>query len=188
MITVNFHGVRGSHPVSDAQMVRYGGNTSCVEIVKTNDRGLKVPLVVDAGSGLIKLGYSIAKKVHANEYARTAAMLFTHLHHDHTEGFNFFLPVFFPNYTINMLGMEAGGKNAELILQAKMAAPMFPIEYGALKSTRQNHVLTDGQIFYIDQDGAPVGSGKPPVRGTRDVRALVSPAAWGAVLQDRRSG
>jgi ribonuclease BN (tRNA processing enzyme) len=155
-------------------MVRYGGNTSCVEIVKTNDKGLKVPIVVDSGTGLIKLGYSIAKKVHANEYARTIAMLFTHLHHDHTEGFNFFVPIFFPNYAIHIFGMEAGGKNVEMILQAKMVAPMFPVEYSTLKSTRQNHILIDGQVFYIDQNGAPIAEPANPLFEVHVIHALSS--------------
>jgi ribonuclease BN (tRNA processing enzyme) len=172
MITVNFHGVRGSHPVSDAQMVRYGGNTSCVEIVKTNDEGLKVPIVVDAGSGLIKLGYSIAQKVRAKEYARTIAMLFTHFHHDHTEGFNFFIPIFSPDYTIHILGMEAERKNTEIILQTKMASPMFPVEYSTLKSTRQNHILTDTQVFYIDQNGTPIAETVNPLFEVQVMHAL----------------
>jgi ribonuclease BN (tRNA processing enzyme) len=163
MITINFHGVRGSHPVSDAQMLRFGGNTSCVEIVKTNDMGLKVPIIIDAGSGLIKLGYSLAKKIFAGEYIKNVVMLFTHLHHDHTEGFGFFVPIFFPFYTLYILGMECAGKSVQMVLKNKMHSPMFPVEYGDLKSTRKHYTLSDGQIFYIDQNGHPTVKTQNPL-------------------------
>jgi phosphoribosyl 1,2-cyclic phosphodiesterase len=45
---VTFWGVRGSHPVPGPNTVRYGGQTSCVEV--RNAAG--DCLVVDAGTGL----------------------------------------------------------------------------------------------------------------------------------------
>ncbi|MDR2149700.1 MAG: hypothetical protein LBO67_02545 [Spirochaetaceae bacterium] len=163
MVTINFHGVRGSHPVSDRLMVGYGGNTSCVEIVKTNKKGIKIPLIIDAGSGLIKLGYAMAEKLYAGTYSKTFTVLFTHLHPDHTEGFNFFAPNFFPFCTIYILGMETLRKSVGAILKGKMFPPTFPIEYKDLKSTRKHGVLHDGQKFYITQNGSPSNQSINPV-------------------------
>jgi phosphoribosyl 1,2-cyclic phosphodiesterase len=177
MITVNFHGVRGSHPVSDSQMVKYGGNTSCVEIVKTNDKGLKVPIVIDAGTGIIKYGYALTKKIFAGEYEKTITLLFTHLHHDHTEGINFFLPIFLPFCTVHILGMGNIGnleKNVEKILQEKMHSPMFPVEYSDLKSVRKHHILSDGQVFHINQDGEPVEKAENPLFEVSVLHSLTS--------------
>jgi ribonuclease BN (tRNA processing enzyme) len=156
MLTINFHGVRGSHPAPDARMVAYGGNTSCVEVVKTNKEGVKVPVIIDAGSGLIKFGYTLEGKLLTNEYSKTFTMLFTHLHPDHTEGFNFFVPNFFPSCKLYLLGMETLKYNVGMVLKDKMLPPTFPIEYKDLKSHRIHGILHDGQTFYITQEGVPV--------------------------------
>ncbi|MDR3342214.1 MAG: MBL fold metallo-hydrolase [Treponema sp.] len=162
MMTINFHGVRGSHPTADVAMAAYGGNTSCVEVVKVNGQGIKVPLIIDAGSGLIKLGYAIGSKLLTNEYSKTFTMLFTHLHPDHTEGFNFFVPNFSPFCKICILGMETLRENVGAVLKGKMMPPTFPIEYKDLKSLRRHGVLSDGQRFHISQEGLPVSIAKEP--------------------------
>jgi ribonuclease BN (tRNA processing enzyme) len=136
-------------------MVKYGGNTSCVEIVKTNSKGLKVPIIIDAGSGIIKLGYALAGRFFSGEYSKTFSMLFTHMHPDHTEGFNFFVPNFFPFCKTYLLGMETLKKTVGIILNEKMTPPTFPIEYRDLKSIRKHIILNDDQIFFINQDGLP---------------------------------
>ncbi|GHT94570.1 MBL fold metallo-hydrolase [Spirochaetia bacterium] len=155
MLSLIFHGVRGSHPVADINMVKYGGNTSCVEIVKTNQKGLKVPVILDSGSGIVKLGYAMAGRIASGEYSKTFTMLFTHLHPDHTEGFNFFVPNFIPFCKVYILGMETLKKTVGIILSEKMRPPTFPIEYRDLKSVRRHIVLNDGRIFYINQEGLP---------------------------------
>lgn len=45
-------GCRGSYPTPGETTVKYGGNTSCYTL-ETKDSGL---IILDAGSGLIKLG------------------------------------------------------------------------------------------------------------------------------------
>ena len=154
-MTLNFHGVRGSHPVSDMEMVKYGGNTSCVEIVKANKKGIMTPIILDGGSGLIKFGYSLADKLLAGEYSNTFPMLFTHLHPDHIEGFNFFVPIYFRLCTMHIMGMAAPQWDTEAVLRNRMAAPAFPIEYRDLKSRRIYRSLADGNIIFIDQNGEP---------------------------------
>jgi ribonuclease BN (tRNA processing enzyme) len=163
MVTINFYGVRGSHPAADAKMTGYGGNTSCVELVKANKNGVLVPVIVDAGSGLIKLGYSMARKLAAGEYSKTFSMLFTHLHPDHTEGFTFFAPIFLPFAEIYILGMEVARKNAGTVLKNKMMPTVYPIGYKDLKSRRVHRVLADGQRFFISQDGVPLADDADPL-------------------------
>jgi phosphoribosyl 1,2-cyclic phosphodiesterase len=84
---LRFWGVRGSYPVPGSDTVRYGGNTSCVE-VRLNDGTL---IILDAGSGLRELG----KQLMATEFARgkgQATILLTHTHWDHIMGFPHFEP------------------------------------------------------------------------------------------------
>jgi ribonuclease BN (tRNA processing enzyme) len=152
--------------------MRYGGNTSCVEIVKTNRRGKKIPLVIDAGTGLIPLGYFMASRIRSGEYSEVFPILFTHLHPDHTEGFNFFLPNFLSTCTIYIMGMKTLKQHVGMVLKEKMLPPTFPIEYKDLKSTRKHLILSDGQTFFINQDGKPVRETNNPLFEIRVMQAF----------------
>ena len=81
-LKVKFWGVRGSYPAPGAGTVRYGGNTACVEI-----RAGERTIILDAGTGIIPLGRELARR-----RAPEVVLLFSHLHHDHTQGLPFFLP------------------------------------------------------------------------------------------------
>lgn len=86
---VLFMGVRGSYPVPGQGTVRYGGNTTCVSISK-QVQGKTVRLIVDSGTGLVKLGNLIVQNFFAGTEDLTKAIFFTHLHPDHTQGFPLF--------------------------------------------------------------------------------------------------
>src|SRR5574340_356521 len=90
-LTVKFWGVRGSHPTPGPDTVKYGGNTACVEICAGERR-----IILDAGTGIIALGRDIAKKRRNGEDAKKTAIFLSHLHHDHIQGFPFFVPAFLP--------------------------------------------------------------------------------------------
>ena len=79
-LRIKFWGVRGSYPTPGAGTVRYGGNTSCVEI-HAGDR----IIVLDAGTGIIPLGHELA-----GSRISEVVLLFSHLHHDHIQGLPFF--------------------------------------------------------------------------------------------------
>jgi phosphoribosyl 1,2-cyclic phosphodiesterase len=66
--------------------VRYGGNTSSVEV-----RGADGTRVLDAGTGIQRLGATID-----GDTARIDVLL-THLHMDHIQGLGFFDPLFRPD-------------------------------------------------------------------------------------------
>ncbi|MDR1574728.1 MAG: hypothetical protein LBS37_01875 [Treponema sp.] len=187
MMILNFHGVRGSHPVADREMMKYGGGTACVEIVKTNRNGIKVPIVIDGGSGLIKYGYSLAKSLFAGEYSKTFPFLFTHVHPDHIEGFNFFLPVYFGFCTLHIMGMESPQWDIDVVLRNRMAAPVFPTEYRDLKSRRIYRNLADGNVVYIDQNGEPQDKTDDPLFEIRVMRAFAPSHPQQGVLYFRIS-
>src|SRR6266540_7298281 len=80
-LRIKFWGVRGSYPAPGAGTVKYGGNTASVE-VQAGER----TILLDAGTGIIPLGRELARSKRAGEIM----VLFSHLHHDHTQGFPFF--------------------------------------------------------------------------------------------------
>ncbi len=115
---VKFWGVRGSIACPGPEMNGYGGDTSCLEVVCGDNR-----LILDAGTGLRKLGLSLA----ANG-ACDADLFFTHTHFDHVCGLPFFAPLFMPG---NRIRLWAGHLKPEYslkqVLVEMMMAPLFPV-------------------------------------------------------------
>jgi phosphoribosyl 1,2-cyclic phosphodiesterase len=92
-LEVTFWGVRGSIPTGTAETVRWGGNTSCLEVTV---EGCPV-LVLDAGTGARPLGQKLA-----NEHVRHVRVLLTHLHADHLFGLPFFAPLYTPGAEVSV--------------------------------------------------------------------------------------
>ncbi len=90
---LRFWGVRGSIPVPGPATVRYGGNTSCVEI--SSDEHI---LVLDCGTGALALG----KHLLAAQDRRSMDIVLSHLHVDHLFGLPFFEPIFAPSRRIDI--------------------------------------------------------------------------------------
>lgn len=115
---VRFWGVRGSIACPGPNTVRYGGNTSCIEMLVSNRR-----LIFDGGTGLRELGLSLLKEMPVQ-----ADMFFTHSHWDHIQGFPFFVPAFVPGNRFNIYGAIApNGSTIEQRLNDQMLHPNFPV-------------------------------------------------------------
>ena len=87
-LAVKFWGVRGSIACPSPEHVVYGGNTSCLEIFAGDQR-----IILDAGTGISGLGQEFLR-----DGIKKGALLLTHSHWDHINGFLFFAPMFMPNY------------------------------------------------------------------------------------------
>jgi phosphoribosyl 1,2-cyclic phosphodiesterase len=115
---VRFWGVRGSVPTPGPDTVRYGGNTSCVEVLCGGRR-----IIIDGGTGLRVLGQAMMK-----EGTLDADILLSHTHLDHIEGFPFFVPAFGAG---NQFRIWAGHLLPETTLEKTlgrlMSAPLFPV-------------------------------------------------------------
>ncbi len=115
---VRFWGVRGSIACPGPNTIRYGGNTSCVEL-----RCGEHLVVFDAGTGLRQLGTSLKGQSDLD-----IDIMLSHTHLDHIIGLPFFSPLFDSKNHINFwaghLGGEYGLKQA---LGAMMSSPLFPI-------------------------------------------------------------
>jgi phosphoribosyl 1,2-cyclic phosphodiesterase len=112
-------GSRGSIPVSGKDFLRYGGDTTCIEIrSKENDL-----ILIDAGTGLRNFGNSLAPGDIKN-----FTILFTHAHWDHIMGLPFFWPLYAKGTTITMRGNPFGYGSYREIFAGIMRSPYFPVE------------------------------------------------------------
>lgn len=115
---IRFWGVRGSIACPGSHTVRYGGNTSCIEMRVGGHL-----LIFDGGTGLRELGLKLL-----SEMPTDATMFFTHSHWDHIQGFPFFVPAFVPGNKINIYGAIApNGSTIEQRLNDQMLHPNFPV-------------------------------------------------------------
>jgi phosphoribosyl 1,2-cyclic phosphodiesterase len=124
---VTFWGVRGSIPAPGPGTTRYGGNTSCVS-VRTTDNAL---LVLDCGTGARNLGLALLADGAPDRFASgggEAALLLSHTHWDHIQGFPFFGPLYVPGNTFRIYGPAESSALLEGILEGQMAPQYFPVQ------------------------------------------------------------
>lgn len=114
---VRFWGVRGSIPSPGPHTIRYGGNTTCIEVRCGNQR-----LVIDGGTGVRLLGDSMQ-----GEEAVNLVFLMTHLHLDHVQGFPFFTPFLMPGNHFELYSALHNGSGLADVLDVLMTQPAFPI-------------------------------------------------------------
>jgi len=118
-------GSRGSIPVSGKNYIKYGGDTTCVEIRTQSDD----IIILDAGTGIRRLGNQLLKEGRFSYH-----FIFTHAHWDHVMGFPFFKPVFHENASFFMHKCPFQSKFVETVLSNVMTAPFFPVKYSELKA------------------------------------------------------
>lgn len=129
---IRFWGVRGSIATPGRETVRYGGDTSCIEI-----RCDKEIFILDAGSGIRKLGAKILK-----EKPQHISILFSHFHWDHIQGFPFFAPVFNKEYSITLVGERKMNFTLEQLFTAQLMFPYFPLSLAELDAKISFHEIT----------------------------------------------
>ena len=142
---MRFWGTRGSVPTPGPTTVRYGGNTSCVE-VRTDSGGF---FILDSGTGIRELGLHLAQ-----QNGRLAAhVLLGHTHWDHISGFPFFTPAFVPGNHLVIYGARDLDRSLRDVLAGQMHYTYFPVPLGDLRADIRFTELDEGEITL---DGARV--------------------------------
>lgn len=146
---VRFWGVRGSYPTPGPNTLRYGGNTTCVEVEVGGHT-----LILDAGSGIIRLGNDLLRRSEGKPLF--ISLLITHGHSDHLLGMPFFLPLFEERAYIDFFGPYLGGLNIEQVVTPVMSPPYFPVDIRKLPSHRTFHTISgEEQITWCNGDRRP---------------------------------
>lgn len=146
-LSIRLWGVRGSIPTPGADTVRYGGETTALEISAGPHT-----ILIDCGSGVRLAGKTLSKY----KLAR-ADVLFTHTHMDHICGLPFFCLAYDPSVELNLwAGHIAPGDGLQDIVERMMSPPTFPVATSALHNTH----------FKSFKAGEPIvlGDDRPTVR------------------------
>lgn len=139
---VKFWGVRGSIASPGPSTVRYGGNTTCIE-VRTDNNEL---IILDAGTGIFPLSQSLLA-----ELPITANVLITHSHWDHIQGLPFFIPSFIPGNVLRLHGAfdPVSGKGVEQVMSVQLQYSYFPVREAEMKARIEYITLTPGESIQI---------------------------------------
>ncbi|MET0908850.1 MAG: MBL fold metallo-hydrolase [Ilumatobacteraceae bacterium] len=140
---VTFHGVRGSTPCHGREIVRYGGNTSCVSVDVPGHK----PIVFDLGTGLRYFGQSLS----ADE-PLSATCLLSHLHWDHIQGLPFFKPLLKDGSDVHIYApVQEGDLTVEQVFADTIKPPLFPIHFTMLPGMINFHEVWHDE-FTIGDD------------------------------------
>ena len=139
---IRFWGVRGSIASPGPKTVRYGGNTTCIEI-RTDNNEL---IILDAGTGIFPLSQTLLA-----ELPVTANVLITHSHWDHIQGLPFFIPNFIPGNTLRLHGGfdPVSGKGIEQVMSVQLQYSYFPVREAEMKARIEYVTLAPEQSIQI---------------------------------------
>lgn len=110
-------GTRGSLARSGPETLRYGGDTSCVEVRGADDS----IIILDAGSGILRCGDNI------EDQPTRIHILLSHLHMDHIQGLGFFTPLYSPDIEVHIWGPVSATEDLRTRLTRYLSPPLFPV-------------------------------------------------------------
>lgn len=154
---VKFRGVRGSYPIAHKDYLKYGGNTSCVEV---NVGGHLI--ILDAGTGLIDLGNELMKEHIAsgtNPYDRKpvkATLLLSHIHQDHIQGFTFFRPSHIATTKLSVFGATDYNETLADELAQLLFTKSFPLDLGDIAASLNIFDLGETEYILLNGDEAKI--------------------------------
>ena len=134
---IRFWGVRGTMSTPGPGTLKYGGNTSCVE-VRCGDR----LFILDSGSGIRELGAKLS-----NDENLDAVLLFSHLHWDHIFGFPVFRPLYVPGNRFEIYGERKNDVSLEEHISRMMSFPYFPVPLDVMRAEKNFHDIDAGETL-----------------------------------------
>lgn len=139
---IRFWGTRGTIPTPLPDRMKYGGNTTCIEI-RTDAGDI---ILLDGGTGLYQAGLDLMKSLPVKCH-----VFITHTHWDHIQGLPLFVPFFVPGNEVQIAGAfdPVYQKTLQDILAGQMEYCYFPVRESELKATIGYQDMKEGQAVMI---------------------------------------
>jgi phosphoribosyl 1,2-cyclic phosphodiesterase len=143
-VLVTFWGVRGSYPIARPDNVRYGGNSTCVQLQSPGED----PLIMDGGSGIRVLGGHLLSGPFGTGQG-CGNILIGHTHWDHILGYPFFGPFYQRGNRFTFY--SAGQSEADLpsVLAGQHQELHFPVPFEELRAEMVFQRIAPGDSFSV---------------------------------------
>jgi phosphoribosyl 1,2-cyclic phosphodiesterase len=113
-------------------------------------------IIIDAGTGIIGLGYELLAQRDRDCRPIVGSLLFTHGHHDHTQGFRFFAPLRLRDSVFHVYGPRVFGEDLTDMLSRLALPPTYPVAQRAMPGVRSVHDVHGEQaILFTGRDDPP---------------------------------
>jgi len=136
---LKFWGVRGSTPTPQAENLRYGGNTSCVEV-----RFGDCIYIFDCGTGFRVLGHQLESEF--GERPFSAHVFVSHFHWDHIQGIPFFRPLYDNPNSQFFFHSSSRVRGLKQVMEEQMASPYFPVNLDQMRAEQNFYDIDAGRI------------------------------------------
>ena len=140
---VKFWGVRGSTPTPQAENLRYGGNTSCVEVRVGNQI-----YIFDCGTGFRVLGHELEREFGDRPFS--AHVFVSHFHWDHIQGMPFFRPLYDSPHSQFFFHSSSRTRSLEQVMTEQMSSPYFPVHLDQMRARRDFYDIQNGCLDMED--------------------------------------
>ncbi len=147
-IRVRAWGVRGSIPTPSPGVLKFGGNTPCVEVVFVGADGREKRMILDAGTGIRNLGMELLK---TKSQDKDFHLFLTHFHWDHVQGLPFFAALYDKAATITFYSSRAPELLKE-ILWGQMVTPYFPVRFDDIAASVSFVQVSEEPMKFGDAD------------------------------------
>lgn len=151
-MNIKFYGTRGSIPIARSSSTKYGGNTTCLCVISDC-----VPkgsaLLIDTGSGFVPLSRDLMA-----QGIKNLLILYTHWHHDHTQGLPLGVHPFVDGCSLRVWGPKQDGIGPQQIFEEIMRPPFFPVAFAMVRHRFNVTALENigTQVLVIHPKGGPV--------------------------------
>jgi phosphoribosyl 1,2-cyclic phosphodiesterase len=138
---VKFWGVRGSTPTPQVENLRYGGNTSCVEVRIDGQM-----YIFDCGTGFRNLGKHLNKEFEGKPIY--AHVFLSHFHWDHIQGIPFFGPLYSSPDNYFFFHSSSRTRGLQRAIEEQMSDPYFPVDMSEMAAHRNFYDIEEDRIAF----------------------------------------
>jgi phosphoribosyl 1,2-cyclic phosphodiesterase len=106
-----------------------------------------LPIIIDAGTGLRRLGKSLMEEAFGDGKGKTT-ILISHTHWDHVQGLPFFSPLYRAGNAVHIFARQRD-THLEAVFSQQHDMPYFPVPLSAMQADMHFHEVIEGARFDV---------------------------------------